>query len=245
MSPRHGSGPGGMWRIGPIRLLAVVGVGYLIIVLTLAAVNVDLGLGGSTPADRPGPAARATDLEPASPTLGPATATPAEGGGEVRVGSVATRPAAPSTAPPTTRPPATRPPAAPAAPMVVRSYEAESTENGLDDIRIYNCPGCSGGKKVGNIGRDMGTLQFNGVTARTGGSATVTIAYVNGESPRVGQISVNGAAPITLTFPGTGGWSSVGTMVVTVPLRPGPNTLKMFNPDSPAPDFDKITVAVR
>ncbi|MGN9804841.1 hypothetical protein [Micromonospora sp. L32] len=245
MSPRHGSGPHGMWRIGPVRLLAVVGVGYLIIVLTLAAVNVDLGFGGSPAADRPGPAGPATDLDPAFPTLDPATATPVEGGGEVRVGSVATRPAAPSTAPPTTRPPATRPPAAPAAPMVVRSYEAESAENGLNDIRIYNCPGCSGGKKVGNIGRDMGTLQFNGVTARTGGSATVTIAYVNGEAPRVGRISVNGAAPITLTFPGTGGWSTVGTMVVTVPLRPGPNTLKMFNPDSPAPDFDKITVAVR
>ncbi|WP_346533346.1 hypothetical protein [Micromonospora sp. DPT] len=245
MSPRHGSGPDGLWRIGPIRLLAVVGVGYLIIVLTLAAVNVDLRLGGSPAADRPGPAGPATGLDPAFPTRDPATATPVEGGGDVRVGSVATRPAAPSTAPPTTRPPTTRPPAAPAAPMVVRSYEAESTENGLDDIRIYDCPGCSGGKKVGNIGRDMGTLQFNGVTARTGGSATVTIAYVNGEAPRVGRISVNGAAPITLTFPGTGGWSSVGTMVVTVPLRPGPNTLKMFNPDSPAPDFDKITVAVR
>lgn len=235
-----------MWRIGPVRLLAVVGVGYLIIVLTLAAVNMDLGLGGSRAADRPVPAGPATGLDPAFPTPDPATATSAGGGGEVRVGSVATRPAAPSTAPPTTRPPATRPPAAPAAPpVVVRSYEAESAENGLDNIRIYDCPGCSGGKKVGNIGRDMGTLQFNGLTARTGGSATVTIAYVNGEAPRVGRISVNGGAPITLTFPGTGGWSSVGTMVVTVPFRPGPNTVKMFNPDSPAPDFDKITVAVR
>ncbi|WP_157746540.1 carbohydrate-binding protein [Micromonospora inositola] len=125
------------------------------------------------------------------------------------------------------------------------SYEAESAANGLANIRIYTCPGCSGNKKVGNIGRGMGTLQFNGVTARTGGSATVTIAYVNGESPRVGQVSVNGGPPMTLTFPGTGGWSSVGTMVVTVPLRPGPNTLKMFNPNSAAPDFDKIKVSVR
>lgn len=73
----------------------------------------------------------------------------------------------------------------------------------------------------------------------------MTIAYVNGEAPRVGKISVNGEPPITLTFPGTGGWSSVGTMVVTMSLRPGPNTLKIFNPDSAAPDFDKITVSVR
>lgn len=56
---------------------------------------------------------------------------------------------------------------------------------------------------------------------------------------------MNGGPPMTLTFPGTGGWSSVGTMVVTVPLRPGPNTLKMFNPNSAAPDFDKIKVSVR
>ncbi|PWR08086.1 hypothetical protein DKT69_33440 [Micromonospora sicca] len=128
---------------------------------------------------------------------------------------------------------------------MVTSYEAESAANGLDNIRIFTCSGCSGQQKVGNIGRGMGTLRFNGVTARTGGSATVTIAYVNGESPRVGQVSVNGGPAITLTFPGTGGWSSVGTMVVTVALRPGPNTLTMFNPYSAAPDFDKITVSVR
>jgi hypothetical protein len=92
----------------------------------------------------------------------------------------------------------------------VTSHEAESAANGLRNIQIFTCSGCSGQKKVGHIGRDIGTLQFNGVSARTGGSATVTIAYVNGESLRVGQVSVNGGPPITLTFPHTGGWSSIG-----------------------------------
>ncbi|MFF0657664.1 hypothetical protein [Micromonospora tulbaghiae] len=242
-----------MWRIGPLRLLTVVGVGYLIVVLVLAAVTMGLDLGQSTAVDRspgtgvvtgvPGPSARdGQDYRPSSTPV-PPPVTPGSAAEDLRVGSAETRPAPPPPPPPA--PPVTRRPAAPAAPPLVTSYEAESSANGLANIRIYTCYGCSGDKKVGNIGRDMGTLQFNGVTARTGGSATVTIAYVNGEAPRVGKISVNGEPPITLTFPGTGGWSSVGTMVVTMSLRPGPNTLKIFNPDSAAPDFDKITVSVR
>ncbi|WP_446215253.1 hypothetical protein [Micromonospora sp. IBHARD004] len=244
MSPRHGAGPDGIWQLGPARLLTVVGAGYLTVVLALAAVTLELGAGHPTSASRsPGTGAMTDgqrDDGPSASALPPSPATPV-GGGDVRVGSAQTRPATP----PAARPPFVPRPTTPAAQPVLTSYEAESAANGLEDIRIYTCSGCSGLKKVGNIGRGMGTLRFNGVTARTGGSATVTIAYVNGESPRVGQVSVNGGPAITLTFPGTGGWSSVGAMVVTVALRPGPNTLTMFNPNSPAPDFDKITVSVR
>ncbi|MCM0675265.1 hypothetical protein NCC78_11290 [Micromonospora phytophila] len=250
MGPDPGRGLDGIWRIGPIRLLVVVAIGYLAVVLVLAAVTSDLDLAPSTATGGSAATLAATDVSASSvpqdrDASSAPPATPVGAAEDVRIGSLGTRPAAPPSAPPPAPPPATRRPTTPAAPPVVTSYEAESSGNGLNNIKIYACPGCSGGKKVGNIGRDMGTLQFNGVTARTGGSATVTITYVNGEGPRVGQVSVNGAAAIRLTFPGTGGWSSVGTMVVTVSLRPGPNTLKMFNPDSAAPDFDKITVSVR
>ncbi|TDC81944.1 hypothetical protein E1193_13215 [Micromonospora sp. KC606] len=148
--------------------------------------------------------------------------------------------------PPTTAasPPTTTPTTAPP-PVVVTSYEAESPVNGLAGTRTFTCSGCSGWKKVGYVGRDMGTLQFNGLTARAGGTASVTIAYVNGGDPRLGYISINRGRPIMLSFPGTGGWETVGTMTVTTTLRPGVNSLSIFNPYSPAPDFDRITVSVR
>ncbi|PZG02432.1 hypothetical protein C1I99_02310 [Micromonospora deserti] len=224
----------------------VVGVGYLTIVLTLAAVKLDLDAGQSAAGGSPGTGGvtdqGSSGVEERDASSAPViTPTPAVGPGEMRVGSVENR----SATPPAPRPPAAQRPTTPGTPPLVTSYEAESATNGLAGTTIYACSGCSGVKKVGRIGRGMGTLQFNGVVARTGGSATVTIAYVNGGSPRVGQISVNGGAPITLTFPGTGGWSSIGAIVVTVNLRPGPNTLKMFNPYAAAPDFDKITVSVR
>ncbi|RZU76212.1 hypothetical protein EV384_4845 [Micromonospora kangleipakensis] len=240
--------PDGIWQFGPARLLTVVGVGYLTVVLALAAVTLELDAEHPTSASRsPGTGAMTEgqgDDGPSAPAVPPSPVTPV-GGGDVRVGSAQTRPATPPATPPAARPPVVPRPTTPAARPVLTSYEAESAANGLENTRIYTCSGCSGQKKVGNIGRGMGTLRFNGVTARTGGSAAVTIAYVNGESPRVGQVSVNGGPAITLTFPGTGGWSSVGAMVVTVALRPGPNTLTMFNPNSAAPDFDKITVSVR
>ncbi|NJP35737.1 hypothetical protein [Micromonospora thermarum] len=251
MRPLHGRDQDGVWRIGPVRLLAVVGVGYLIVVLALAALTAGVDSGSSADAGS-GPEAGASAPESSTPA-GPGEGTAGESapvspaGKDVRVGSVENRsaPPRPSPSPSTARPSVAPPPAAPPPPPVVTSYEAESPVNGLAGTRTFTCSGCSGEKKVGYIGRDMGALQFNGVTARTGGTASVTLTYVNGEGPRVGHISVNGGSPIVLTFPGTGGWSTVDTMTITVALRPGTNSLRIFNPHEPAPDFDKITVSVR
>src|SRR5256886_6594981 len=102
------------------------------------------------------------------------------------------------------------------------------------------CSAWSGGSEGGRIGKGMGTLQINGVTAATGGRATVKLVYVNGDSSRVAHLSVNGAPAVSLTFPGTGGWSTPGTLVLTMNLKAGGNTLKFFNTDAAAPDFDKI-----
>ncbi len=109
--------------------------------------------------------------------------------------------------------------------------------------KAFTCTGCSGGKKVGDIGRDTGVLRFNGVAA-TSGPITVTFAYVNGADTRTAQLRVDDADPVWLSFPGTGGWSTVGTLDVIVTARSGSNSLTLFNTDGPAPDFDRITVTV-
>jgi len=103
-----------------------------------------------------------------------------------------------------------------------------------------SCSGCSGGKKVGYVGRGTGSLQFNGITLATERSILVVISYVNGGSPRTCRLSVDGRTPVTLTFPGTADWSTPGALTVRMTLRAGSNTLLFTNPTDPAPDFDRL-----
>jgi hypothetical protein len=181
--------------------------------------------------------------EPGVPTTAPAT-NPTTGG--------APPPAQPA-APPVSRPgpPSNQPPPPPAPPPhsatpsppppPATSYEAESSINTLAGASVVTCSGCSGGKKVGHVGHTTGTLRFNQVVSATTANRTVTISYVNGDPTRTATLSVDGGAPIMIDFPGSGGWSTVRTIILTLPLTAGPNTLT-FASDGAAPDFDRITV---
>ncbi|WP_211472592.1 carbohydrate-binding protein [Collimonas humicola] len=124
------------------------------------------------------------------------------------------------------------------------TYESEAANNTLSGGAVVaNCQPCSGGRDVGYIGNG-GTLVFNGVAAPSTASYTITIGYVNGDAgPRSAQVSFNGAAPVTVSFPSTGGWSSVGTLQVTGVLQSGNNTLTISNPSGWAPDIDGIAMA--
>src|SRR3989440_8080385 len=122
------------------------------------------------------------------------------------------------------------------------SYEAEASGNTLaGGAKVANCSACSGGKKVGFVGNNAGTLQFNGVSAAAAGSATLTIAYASG-SARNATLSVNGGAGQSIAFTSTGSFNTPGTKTVTVTLNAGNNTLKFSNASGWAPDFDKVTV---
>jgi len=121
------------------------------------------------------------------------------------------------------------------------SYEAESSTNTIaGGARIATCSSCSGGHKVGYVGKG-GTLQFNKVNASAAGTATVTITYLSGNA-RSAMLSVNGGSAKTLNFTSTGSFNTTGTMKVTVTLKSGSNTLKLANSSAYAPDFDKISV---
>ncbi len=125
------------------------------------------------------------------------------------------------------------------------SYEAESSANTLGGRAVVAaCSGCSGGEKVGNIGKG-GTLQFNNVQASSSGTHTLTISYIDGDAGRSAQMSVNGAASTTISFHGTndGNWNVVQTLTVSVSLNTGNNTIKFSNTSASGPDFDRITVS--
>ena len=124
------------------------------------------------------------------------------------------------------------------------TYEAEASGNTLLGGAVSSsCSSCSGGNKVGYVGDNSGTLQFNGVSAAAAGNATVTISYLNGGSSRSAQMSVNGGSPVTVNFPGTGSWTTVGTVQAQASLNVGNNTIKFSNPSGWAPDFDRIEVS--
>jgi hypothetical protein len=183
---------------------------------------------------------QSSPAEPGAPTTTPATTT----GGAPPPAQPAPPPAQPA-APPVSRPgpPSNQPPPPPpnsTAPPAT-SYEAESSINTLAGATVVSCSGCSGGKKVGHVGRGAGTLRFNQVISATTANRTVTVSYLNGDPPRTATLSVNGGAPITIGFPNSGGWSTVRTIILTLPLTAGPNTLT-FASEGAAPDFDRITV---
>lgn len=127
------------------------------------------------------------------------------------------------------------------------AYEAESTNNTLSGAaRIASCGACSGGQDVGYLGNgdgsSNGTLTINGISVASDGTYNVVVSYVNGDSTaRNAQLSFDGATPITVAFPPSGGWSTVSTLAVTGAFKQGSaNTLKFSNPTGWAPDIDGI-----
>ncbi|GHO79404.1 hypothetical protein KSD_71750 [Ktedonobacter sp. SOSP1-85] len=128
--------------------------------------------------------------------------------------------------------------------LIPASYEAEVAGNTLTgSASIVSCSACSGGQKVGNIGNGA-SLTFNNVQASTTGRTTLTIAYIDGDSGRSAQISINGGSPLTINFHGTNNnnWNTVQTLTMTISLNAGSNTVKLYSGSNWAPDIDRVTL---
>ena len=108
---------------------------------------------------------------------------------------------------------------------------------------MTDCSQCSGGKDVGYLGNNSGTLQFNGVNAACTGDYLLVIYYANGDAgARMASISVNGGPASTLSFASSHGGNLVATLPVTVHLKAGKNTIEFSTTSSWAPDIDKVLV---
>lgn len=138
--------------------------------------------------------------------------------------------------------------------------------------RVLGCTSCSNGARVGWIGNfptlGWGTLSFTNVMVSQTATSPVTIYYVNGDSsdryvcvepnPAVATVAFGGTVPtfvmygpcdptapssaISVTFPSTGSWDTVGSVTVNVPLRAGANSLLFYNAAGSGPDIDRIVV---
>lgn len=135
----------------------------------------------------------------------------------------------------------TGPPVPPPQPV---SYEAEAPGNTrLGQVHPRPVAEASGGLVIGWIGNGpANVLRFNAVSAVAAGAHRVTVYYVAGEA-RTALITVNNATPVTVSFPSTGGWSTVGSLTVTLTLAAGANTVAVSNPTAWAPDIDRLVAS--
>lgn len=133
-------------------------------------------------------------------------------------------------------------PTEPSPPVV---YEAEAgTLTGKANFR--SIAEASGGRVVGNVGDGAeNALQFSNISVHENGVYRLNIYYVSGDANRDAELTVNGNLSSKLSFPSSGGWSSVRARNVNIELNKGINTLKLSNQDKNAyaPDFDKIELS--
>ena len=126
------------------------------------------------------------------------------------------------------------------------NYEAEASVNTIaGGASVNDCGPCSGGKKVGNLG-GTGNLTFPNVWAPKDGTYLMTVSYVDGDSSRTAQVTVNGV-PFRLPLAGSNDndWNTPQTAVVPITLKAGGSNVVEFNGPTPqdyVSDIDKITI---
>ncbi|MBP2474654.1 hypothetical protein JOF53_003526 [Crossiella equi] len=119
-------------------------------------------------------------------------------------------------------------------------HEAESPTSTLTGgAKLSDCAGCSGGRKVGDLGG--GAVTLHGIQAPRDGDYTLRVGYTSGD-PRSLAVSVNGAANTMFDLPPSPGWGTPATADLVVRLKSGQNTVTFSNPGSWAPDIDRIEV---
>jgi hypothetical protein len=122
-----------------------------------------------------------------------------------------------------------------------QSYEAESaTLNG--EAEIADCPACSGGAKVGDLGLDPdNTVTFNNVTVLRAGTYQMQIDSMT-IGPRSLLFRVNDGPFITINA-GGGSFLLPSSTTVAIQLNKGFNSIQFGNPTSYPPDLDRIVIS--
>lgn len=126
--------------------------------------------------------------------------------------------------------------------LTTTAYQAEASNNTLTgSAAVYDCPACSGGKKVGNL-YGGAKLQFNDITVKKDGIYTITVSYVSGSSDRTAIVSSDTGSGTTIAFPNTGDWNTVHSISFQLGLKAGSNSITFDSAGWYSPDVDKIDV---
>jgi hypothetical protein len=125
----------------------------------------------------------------------------------------------------------------------VTQYLADAPVNTLTGSAVLsNKNTATHGRAAGYVGNG-GSITFNKVHVDQAGVYNIGILFFNGEVSRPGTISVNNGTPMNVTFPGTGSFSTLGTVTQSLSLIAGDNSIAISAPgNSYAPDLDSIVV---
>ncbi|MBS4196896.1 FIMAH domain-containing protein [Lederbergia citri] len=109
------------------------------------------------------------------------------------------------------------------------------------NAKLSNCSACTTGQKIGNLGNGPNNFAtFNNVYAPGDGTYTMSIDYLTGD-PRSLFVSVNGEEGKELLLTGPS-FSTVRSTTMTVQLKEGTNSVKLYNDSGWAPDVSKIVI---
>jgi len=120
-------------------------------------------------------------------------------------------------------------------------YQAETAalSNGA---KVVDCPFCSGGQEIQNIGGpDNGTVTSDHVEVPHGGLYPMTV-YFNGGDDRAAAITVNGSSRFDVIFHPTAVANQDSRQSVLVPLNAGTNSIMFNNAHEFAPNLDDIVI---
>ncbi len=118
--------------------------------------------------------------------------------------------------------------------------EAEGKSNTFVDTKIFDEKTFSGGKCVGWIGYGR-KLFVNKIRMQQDKNYKIKIYYISDERRNL-KITVNGGFSSTYSIPSSGGWSTVSSYEVSVPLKRGDNSICFSNDNGWAPDIDSIII---
>lgn len=122
-------------------------------------------------------------------------------------------------------------------------YEAESAPAVCTGTIDSDWPGHSGSGFCNGANAIGAYAQFT-VSAPAAGAATLRVRFANGTAvARPAVLTVNGSAAQTVSFEGTGAWSTWATRALTVSLKAGSNTVRLTPITSGGlPNIDYIEV---
>lgn len=122
-------------------------------------------------------------------------------------------------------------------------YEAESPDNWIaGEAKAASSAFCSGGQKVGYVGRAGNTITFPNVKVKESGTYCLLLSYCSGENRKF-TVTVNGEAQYELDKLNSGDYVHPAVAAVLVDLKAGNNVIEFGNKTAYAPDIDRIAVS--
>jgi len=122
-------------------------------------------------------------------------------------------------------------------------YQAEDATLG-GGTTLDSDHGGYNGSGFANFPTSGGTVEWSAVEASGSGTVELTFRYALDDESRTIELTVDGATQ-SVTFDGTGGWSSWDTTTVSASVESGQNTVALESTGQDGPNLDQMATAGR